>query len=114
MPPVWRSQIEAHEIHRSKGVKGLSSNSGEGLNVCKCVVPPRHEGILNSRQAASPLVRLVEEQDRWEVPGHPQCVLPHNWVGTLQNRTITCMVLKAKANDMRKNLSLSCDEFPGP
>ncbi|GFV04268.1 hypothetical protein TNCV_918891 [Trichonephila clavipes] len=27
---------------------------------------------LNSRQATSPLVRLVEEKERWEAPGHPQ------------------------------------------
>ncbi|GFW24576.1 uncharacterized protein TNCV_2404411 [Trichonephila clavipes] len=62
------------------------------------------------RRAASPLARLVEEE-RWEAPDHPQVVLPPNWGGTEQNRTVTCMVLKAKANDRRKNLSLSCDEF---
>ncbi|GFV57645.1 hypothetical protein TNCV_3132331 [Trichonephila clavipes] len=29
----------------------------------------------------------------------PQGVLPQNWGGTEQNRTVTCMVLKATAND---------------
>ncbi|GFV29570.1 hypothetical protein TNCV_329361 [Trichonephila clavipes] len=56
-------------------------------------------GTLNSRRAASPFVWLVEEEKRWEAPGHPQCSLPLNLSGTEQNRTVTCMVLKAKAND---------------
>ncbi|GFX86833.1 hypothetical protein TNCV_3751061 [Trichonephila clavipes] len=34
--------------------------------------------------------------------------------GTEQNRAVTCMVLKAKANDRRKNLVLHRDEFHGP
>ncbi|GFV71087.1 hypothetical protein TNCV_1662441 [Trichonephila clavipes] len=38
-------------------------------------------------------------------PGQPQGLLPLNWGGTEQNRTVTCMVLKAKANDRRKNCS---------
>ncbi|GFU18194.1 hypothetical protein TNCV_2033441 [Trichonephila clavipes] len=33
-------------------------------DVCKCIVPLRHGGTLNSRRAASPLVRLVEEEER--------------------------------------------------
>ncbi|GFW50623.1 hypothetical protein TNCV_2889251 [Trichonephila clavipes] len=56
--------------------------------------------------AASPLVRLVEDEERWEAPDHHQGVLPQNWGGTEQNRTITCMVLKAKANNRSKNLAL--------
>ncbi|GFU66591.1 hypothetical protein TNCV_3335721 [Trichonephila clavipes] len=28
----------------------------EDMDVCKCIVPMRHEGTLNSRRAASPLV----------------------------------------------------------
>ncbi|GFV78336.1 endonuclease-reverse transcriptase [Trichonephila clavipes] len=47
---------------------------------------------------------------RCEAPDHSQgVVLHHNSVGTEQNRTVTCMVLNA--NDRRKNLALSCDEF---
>ncbi|GFX51793.1 hypothetical protein TNCV_5014951 [Trichonephila clavipes] len=34
--------------------------------------------------------------------------------GIQQNRTVTCMVLKANANDWRKNLALHCDGFRGP
>ncbi|GFT17132.1 uncharacterized protein TNCV_4738521 [Trichonephila clavipes] len=56
----------------------------------------RHGGTLNSRRAASLLVWLVEE--RWEAPGHPQDFIPPNWGGTKPNRSVTCMVLKAKAN----------------
>ncbi|GFV65324.1 hypothetical protein TNCV_4573241 [Trichonephila clavipes] len=41
-------------------------------------------------------------------------VLPQIWGGTEQNRIVTCMVLTAKANDRRKNLALSRDEFRGP
>ncbi|GFV74081.1 hypothetical protein TNCV_4509881 [Trichonephila clavipes] len=37
-----------------------SPNTGESMDVCKCIVASRHGGILNSRRAASPLVRLVE------------------------------------------------------
>ncbi|GFX49197.1 hypothetical protein TNCV_5041911 [Trichonephila clavipes] len=39
---------------------GLSSNPGEDADVCKCIVLLQHGGTLNSCQAASLLVRLVE------------------------------------------------------
>ncbi|GFW23854.1 hypothetical protein TNCV_945391 [Trichonephila clavipes] len=45
---------------------------------------------------------------------HTQGVLPQNWGETEQNRTVTCMVLKAKANARRKILALRCNEFRGP
>ncbi|GFT24381.1 uncharacterized protein TNCV_3252291 [Trichonephila clavipes] len=77
------------------------------MDVCKCIVPLRHWGALNNRRAASPLVWLVEGEERWEAPGHSQGFLPPNWGGTEQNRTVTYMVLKAKAvkNDRSKNSS---------
>ncbi|GFY33336.1 hypothetical protein TNCV_1897881 [Trichonephila clavipes] len=53
-------------------------------------------------------------EERWETPDYPLGVLPHNWNGTEQNHTVTIMVLKAKANDRRKILALSRDEFRGP
>ncbi|GFT06956.1 uncharacterized protein TNCV_1415221 [Trichonephila clavipes] len=93
--------------------QGLGSNPGEDMDVCKCIVPVRHRGTLNSRQAASPLVRLVEGGERWEASDHPQSVLPLNWGGIGRNRTVTCMVLKATAND-RHHLALCQDEFRGP
>ncbi|GFT55744.1 uncharacterized protein TNCV_4736501 [Trichonephila clavipes] len=68
------------------------------MDVCKCIVPLRHEDTLSSRRAACPLVWLVEGEER-------RGFLPLNWGGIEQNRTVTCMVLKAKANDRRKNSS---------
>ncbi|GFX27906.1 uncharacterized protein TNCV_3083291 [Trichonephila clavipes] len=75
------------------------------------LVPLRHGGTLNSRRDANPLMSLVEEEKRWEAPEHPQGVLPQNWDGIEQNRTVTCMVLKVKANDRRKNLALRRNKF---
>ncbi|GFV37346.1 uncharacterized protein TNCV_1757841 [Trichonephila clavipes] len=84
------------------------------MDVCKCIVPLQHGGTRNSRRAASPLVRLVEEEERWESADLPQGVLPQNWGGTEQNRSVTCMVLKATGNDMRKNKAPCRNEFRGP
>ncbi|GFT55096.1 hypothetical protein TNCV_2325911 [Trichonephila clavipes] len=42
------------------------------MDVCKCIVSARHGGTLNSRRAASPLVWLVEEEERWEASDHPE------------------------------------------
>ncbi|GFX27533.1 uncharacterized protein TNCV_4995881 [Trichonephila clavipes] len=74
------------------------------------IVPSRHGGTLNGRRAASPLVRLVEGEEKWEYPDHPQTCL--NWDETELQRYIACMVLKATAND-RRHLALSHDEFNG-
>ncbi|GFX25704.1 hypothetical protein TNCV_1205811 [Trichonephila clavipes] len=38
-------------------ILGMGLNSGEDVDVCKCIVPLRHGGTLNSRQAASRIVR---------------------------------------------------------
>ncbi|GFX84386.1 hypothetical protein TNCV_4134961 [Trichonephila clavipes] len=56
-------------------------------------------------RASTLLLWLVEGEEMWEAPGHPQGFLSLNEGGTKQNRNITCMVLKAKANDRRKNSS---------
>ncbi|GFT06366.1 uncharacterized protein TNCV_1145561 [Trichonephila clavipes] len=45
---------------------GLGSNPGEDMDFCKCIVPSRHGCTLNSRRDTSPLVRLVEGEERWE------------------------------------------------
>ncbi|GFX54045.1 hypothetical protein TNCV_2336811 [Trichonephila clavipes] len=68
---------------------------------CECVtVPLRHGDALNSRRAASLLVRLVKGKKRWEIPDPPpKGVLTQNWSGTEPNRIVACMVLKATAND---------------
>ncbi|GFV67579.1 hypothetical protein TNCV_4622591 [Trichonephila clavipes] len=57
------------------------------------------EGNRNNRRATSPIVRLVEKEERSEVPDLPQGVLSQNWGVIGLNRTVTCMVLKATAND---------------
>ncbi|GFX69316.1 cullin-4A [Trichonephila clavipes] len=86
--------------------QGLGLNPGEDMGVCKCLVPSRHGGTLNSCRAASTLGRLLEGEERWVASDHPQGVLPQNWGGTESNRIVTCMMLKPKANDRRKNLTL--------
>ncbi|GFV27891.1 hypothetical protein TNCV_1841631 [Trichonephila clavipes] len=43
--------------------QGLRSSPGEDMDICKCIVPLRHGGSLNSRRAASPLVWLVEGEE---------------------------------------------------
>ncbi|GFW80708.1 cullin-4A [Trichonephila clavipes] len=86
---------------------GLGSNPGEDMGVCQYIVPSRHGGTLNSRRAASPLVRFVEEK-RWEAPDHPQGVLPQNWGENELNRSVTCMVLKSTVNN-RRHLALCHD-----
>ncbi|GFU26392.1 uncharacterized protein TNCV_2507101 [Trichonephila clavipes] len=52
--------------------QGLGLNPGEDMDVYKCIVPLQHGGTPNSRRAASPLVYLVEEVERWEAPDHPE------------------------------------------
>ncbi|GFV73926.1 uncharacterized protein TNCV_2641901 [Trichonephila clavipes] len=74
------------------------------MDACKCILPLRHGGTLNNEES-SPLVRLVEGKERWEVPGHPQGFFRLNWGGTEKNRTVACIVLKAKFNDRRKSSS---------
>ncbi|GFV52943.1 hypothetical protein TNCV_2876111 [Trichonephila clavipes] len=44
---------------------------------------------LNSRRAASPLVRLVEGEEMWEAPDYPQGILSQNWGETERNRSVT-------------------------
>ncbi|GFX42896.1 hypothetical protein TNCV_5072601 [Trichonephila clavipes] len=57
--------------------------------------------------AVSHLVRLVAEDESEPVPP-PRCPssgcsrFPQNWGGTELNRVVTCMVLRATANDMRR------------
>ncbi|GFX56177.1 hypothetical protein TNCV_3062631 [Trichonephila clavipes] len=91
---MWPKE-ERPPIRREREVPsfdGLGLNPGEGMNVCKCIVPSRHGDTLNR-----PLLS-------------PGCS-SQNWDRTEQNRAITYMVLKAKANDRRKNLAVCQDEF---
>ncbi|GFX57110.1 hypothetical protein TNCV_2963901 [Trichonephila clavipes] len=78
---------------------GLGSNPREGMYVCKCIVPSRHEGTPNSRSVPSPFVKLVDGEKRKEAPDPIRVFSLKNWDEIEQNRTVTCMVLKAKPND---------------
>ncbi|GFX19773.1 hypothetical protein TNCV_2076801 [Trichonephila clavipes] len=68
----------------------------------------------NSHRAVSPLLRLAEGEERWEASDYSQGVLPQNRGGTQQIHTVTCMVLKSKADDRRKNLTHCPDAFREP
>ncbi|GFW90261.1 uncharacterized protein TNCV_2121281 [Trichonephila clavipes] len=76
------------------------------MDVCKCIVPSRHGGTRNSRRASSPLVRLMAGDERWEATDTPQGVVSRNWGRTERNHTVTCMTLKATANDRRTSSPL--------
>ncbi|GFX64253.1 hypothetical protein TNCV_1499771 [Trichonephila clavipes] len=52
-------------------------------------------GTLKSCQVSSPLMRLVEGEEKWRV------FSIKFGRGTDPNRTVTCMVLKATDSDMR-------------
>ncbi|GFW87630.1 hypothetical protein TNCV_4485951 [Trichonephila clavipes] len=61
----------------------------------------RNEEHYKNCRATSHLDWLLEGKERWESFDRPQGIRPQNWSGTKQNRTATCMDLKAKANDSR-------------
>ncbi|GFY33902.1 hypothetical protein TNCV_4596101 [Trichonephila clavipes] len=67
------------------------------------------------------VMRAVEPKSSREVgrrvkevgePDYSQGIFPKNWGGSELNRSVTCMVLKATAND-RRHLALCHDEFHG-
>ncbi|GFS53312.1 uncharacterized protein TNCV_3845131 [Trichonephila clavipes] len=86
--------------------------SREDMDVCKCIVPSRHGATLISRRAANPLVRLVAWDGKWRPLTLPQGVIPPNQAENELIRSVTCMVLKATAND-RRHLALCHDKFRG-
>ncbi|GFV01615.1 hypothetical protein TNCV_2962081 [Trichonephila clavipes] len=69
----------------------------------------------NEMSSSCKSFREVGERGR-EVGGPcpPYDVLPQDWGGTEQNSIVTCMRLRAKTNDRRKNLALRRDVFHGP
>ncbi|GFV57053.1 uncharacterized protein TNCV_2931761 [Trichonephila clavipes] len=91
-PPTNHDEMQAEWVRISEKA---------WMYVCKRIVPSRQGSTLNNRRASSPLVRLMEKEEWWEASDHPQGVLPQNWGRTKQNRTVTCMDLKAVANDKR-------------
>ncbi|GFY25515.1 hypothetical protein TNCV_2486351 [Trichonephila clavipes] len=85
---------------------GLVSNLGEDRDVCNCIVRLWHGGILNIHRASSPLVRWVKGKEKCEAPIQPRSILPQTLSGTKPNLSVTCMELKAEANDRRKTSPL--------
>ncbi|GFW32097.1 hypothetical protein TNCV_2601231 [Trichonephila clavipes] len=78
------------------------------MDVCRCIVPLRHEGTLNSRRATSPLVKVGGLCP-------PTGCSPSKLGRILKpNRTVTCLMLKVTANDRRVHLVLCHDELRGP
>ncbi|GFW34394.1 hypothetical protein TNCV_221201 [Trichonephila clavipes] len=70
------------------------------MDIFKCIVPLRQSDV-------SPLVRLVEEEERWEAPNYSYGVLPENRRRTDQKRA-----LRSKLRLMTGvHLSLCHDEF---
>ncbi|GFX70016.1 hypothetical protein TNCV_340431 [Trichonephila clavipes] len=64
----------------------------------KCIVPFRHGGTLNSRRAPSPLVRLVEGDERWKLLSTPRCpALKLGWKRTKSN----CHLYGAQSHTIR-------------
>ncbi|GFT08417.1 hypothetical protein TNCV_2751421 [Trichonephila clavipes] len=83
------------------------------MNVCKCIVPLRYGGILNSHRVVSPLVRLMERDERLETLDHFQNVLAQNWDGSDRNRNVICMGLNATANDWYTSYPCTAVYFVG-
>ncbi|GFY20663.1 hypothetical protein TNCV_1118971 [Trichonephila clavipes] len=61
----------------------------EFLRAITTLYPPMEEDVPS----------LVEEEERWEATEYLQGVLPQNREETVLNHSVTCMVLKATAND---------------
>ncbi|GFV26394.1 hypothetical protein TNCV_5087071 [Trichonephila clavipes] len=83
------------------------------MDMCKYIVPVRHGVTLNSHQTTSPLVRLVEVEDRKEVPGNLQRFTPQNWGGTEPNHSISCWCSELRLTTGVYR-SLRRNDFRGP
>ncbi|GFV02445.1 hypothetical protein TNCV_1023731 [Trichonephila clavipes] len=51
---------------------GLGSNPGQDMDICKCIVPSRHGGTLNSCRAASRFLGVGGRGREVASPDHPQ------------------------------------------
>ncbi|GFW06041.1 hypothetical protein TNCV_4478351 [Trichonephila clavipes] len=83
------------------------------MNVCYCIVTLRHGGTLNSHRDASPLGRLVEEEERWKASDHLRGFFSQNWDGTKPNHNVTFKVLKATSNERRNSYLFATMNFIG-
>ncbi|GFT57878.1 uncharacterized protein TNCV_4865861 [Trichonephila clavipes] len=84
------------------------------MDVCKCIVPARHGGTLNSRRAANPLGRLVARDERWETLD-PLCTVFSLKIGVEPSSILTssvwCSRLRPKTG---VHVAHYHDEFRGP
>ncbi|GFU79105.1 hypothetical protein TNCV_3544131 [Trichonephila clavipes] len=105
--------VTRYDANRRRHVRSPSLG-GRILNV----VADRHESgtsvshnrgvTLNTHRAASPLLRLVEGEERLgPLTNSRVFVLLQNWDGTEPKLTVTYMVLKAMDNDRRTSSSLA-------
>ncbi|GFT67784.1 hypothetical protein TNCV_271731 [Trichonephila clavipes] len=69
------------------------------MDIYKCIVHVRTAVPLNSRQATSPLVRLLEMDESGKTPDHLQDFLSQNYGETEPNRTVTYLVIKVTDDD---------------
>ncbi|GFV71812.1 hypothetical protein TNCV_4868961 [Trichonephila clavipes] len=69
---------------------------------------------LNGRRVASPLVRLVEGEEKSEAPDHPRVFSLKIGMESSKIVLSPAWCSKAKANDRRRNLAPSREEFRGP
>ncbi|GFX58081.1 hypothetical protein TNCV_4048391 [Trichonephila clavipes] len=88
--------------------KTTNTGNSQGIELSdrKRKLPLRHGDTLSSRRTASPLIKLVNGEERGKALTLPQGVLPQNWGGTELNRSVICIVLKATANDRRTSRPL--------
>ncbi|GFT06426.1 uncharacterized protein TNCV_3355661 [Trichonephila clavipes] len=94
----------------------LGLNPGEGLDICKCIVPSRHGGTLNSRRAAS-LVMLVEGKlSNWAVASAIDIIAPDTPTHFNHNAPSTIIDIGFAANFSHSNVftvnELSSDHNP--
>ncbi|GFU94265.1 hypothetical protein TNCV_3980661 [Trichonephila clavipes] len=83
------------------------------MDASKCIVLLQHGSSLNSSRTANPLVRLVEEEERWEALGHPWGALPQIWVEL--NQIILLPVWGSKLwLTTSLHLAFCRNEFRGP
>ncbi|GFX37581.1 hypothetical protein TNCV_3201051 [Trichonephila clavipes] len=105
---LQRYQSRTHDTPVTLGRSKKKSNIDRSV-----AIKSLESTALNSHRAASPLVRLVEGEERWEAPDHLQDVLPQNWGGTEQKHAVTCMELKITTNGMRQYLVPAVINFAG-
>ncbi|GFT79933.1 hypothetical protein TNCV_4598291 [Trichonephila clavipes] len=93
----------------SGSARGLGSNSGESMDVCKCIVPSRFGSILNSRKSS----REVGEE-RWGL-----LITPRVFSLKIGVEPSQIVLSSAQCSNLRptigvKFLALCRDEFRGP